>query len=131
MAPALFRLLLCIGLVACAGFAGAQPAKRPSTDFNASRIPEPDPAKGKPLARVYYEYLYDTPGTKEASLIGGFVVGGLFDRFRQEQGIQATSKEVNELIKALKLDAKDPERKPSRQDIQERREFAADMVRQW
>jgi hypothetical protein len=89
----------------------------PKTDlgFDSSKVPPPDPKKGQPVARVLNQYVYPdqirsgAPVSDKDKLLSlqFFVIGALFDRFKEREKITATREELDQLdafLKKRKLD---------------------------
>ena len=84
----------------------------PKTDlgFDSSKVPPPDPKKGKPVARVLDQYIYpDQPGLNSATsdkdevlYLQYYIIGPLFDRLKEREKINATSEEIAQLEAFLK-----------------------------
>ncbi len=79
----------------------------PKTDlgFDSSKVPPPDPKKGKPVARVLDQYIYpDQPGLNSATsdkdellYLQYYIIGPLFDRHKEQEKINATPEEIAQL----------------------------------
>jgi hypothetical protein len=109
----LISILLCHGsLVASFAWAQDKSSPPPKTDlgFDASKVPPPDPKRGKPLLRVLDQYIYPDEWVLMARLserdrmfyLQCYVLGPLFDRFKDREKIEPTREELEQLEAFLK-----------------------------
>jgi hypothetical protein len=105
-------VLLCYATTATPPATGQNKSPPPKTDlgFDASKVHPPDPKKGQPVARVLDQYIYPnqirpaaTVSEKDKLLyLQYFVIGPLFDRFKEREKIEATPEELAQLEAFLK-----------------------------
>ncbi len=115
-AKATFLLALCLVLALSPDWRlWSEEPKKPAGNFDAAKIPPPNPRKGKPVARVFYDYLYAdelkaAPGAhdpKRQDRMAAFVWEPLKKRYLKEHKIEATAAEVEEFVRIMRqLDEK-------------------------
>jgi hypothetical protein len=84
-------------------------AKKLLLGFDPRQIRPPDPAKGKPLARVFDRYI-DPVALKassanltqsQADQLSGLIIGPLFDRYAKEKKITVTAKDIDGFYRGM------------------------------
>lgn len=110
-------------------------------EFDASRVLPPNPEKGEPVARLFYDYLYaadiDAASPKltenEAKRLTGKIFGELRQRYMHRHKITATPEEIQQFVAAMRRSPTDEETsEEKRRD--DRRGFEAigkQMVKGW
>jgi hypothetical protein len=99
--------LLCSATIVAPSATGQDKAPSPKIDlgFDASKVPLPDPKKGKPVARVLDQYIYpDQPpfqspvSDKDKTYwLQSYILCPLFDRFKEREKIEPTREELAQL----------------------------------
>ena len=104
--------LLCHGIAVAQTFSVPDKPAPPKTDlgFDASTVPPSDPKRGKPVARVLDQYIYpdqpwlNRPTSEKDKLLylQYYILGPLFDRFKEREKIEPTREELTRLEAFLK-----------------------------
>ena len=102
----LILITLCCSLAALAAAAQEKPSS-PKTDlgFDATKVAPPDPMRGKPVARVLDQYIYpdqpwlNRPTSEKDKLLAlqYYILGPLFDRFKEREKFEPTREELARL----------------------------------
>jgi hypothetical protein len=102
--------LIVFGATLATNAADTQP--KPASDllgFDASKIQPPDPEKGEPVARLFYDYIYrsniEAAAQKltedEARRLTGKIFGELRQRYMDRHKITATPEEIQQFVNAM------------------------------
>jgi hypothetical protein len=137
-----------IASLPCIGGQQEQTANKNSLlGFDLKQVRPPDPAKGKPLARVFDKYIYPADlkaksvklTQEQADRLSGRIIGPLFDRYASQKKIAATPKEIDDVNRATQKAieesgntlAKALRGNPTKQQKQIENEVAAQVVKKW
>jgi hypothetical protein len=115
--------------------------------FDPKQVRPPDPAKGKPLARVFDKYIHPADlkaksvklTQEQADRLSGRIIGPMFDRYASQNKIAATPKEIDDVNRAIHkaIDesgnalAKAQQSSPTKEQKQIENEVAAQVVKRW
>lgn len=83
-----------------------QNTDKPPLGFDLSKVPEPDAEKDKPVARVFYEYLYTSSEKEQAAKdvpdpLKMFIWASLRKRFVEHHQLTATEEEIDQYLQVI------------------------------